>query len=147
MTVSTTFLLVSSLIAGAYAVPTPFVNPMGINSTLIMESTQRSCNEQDTNCQWSFTINVSGHRTACTFDVVASHNVGAKYSDNTGKNCGNYVVASSWSGQFGENHGFSTLSVTNYPENTVAWPAYRDDQLEGGVVVVPDQSYPMQMII
>lgn len=142
--------IITTFTMRAFGVPTglqaPYVRPMGINSTMIMESMQRSCNQEDTICYWSFGITVNDSRTECAFDVYGSNEAGARYSSSAERTCGQYMVASSWSGQFGEHYGFVTLSVVNYAEKTIAWPAYGDDQLERGSIVVPDQSYPMQEI-
>lgn len=139
-------LIISTYTMGAYSIPAPLVKPMAMNNTLTMESVQRTCNEEDKACHWSFTINVDGIKTECAFDITGSESSGASFSANTGRSCGKYTVTSNWSGQFGPKDGFITLSVIDYLRGTIAWPAYRDDQLESGVIVMPDQSYPIQSI-
>ncbi|CRK23756.1 hypothetical protein BN1708_013790, partial [Verticillium longisporum] len=60
--------------------------------------------------------------------------------------CGPYTVTSSWSGQFGEGNGFTTLAVVNRSSKQIVWPAYTDKQLAKAVVVKPNQSYPVQAL-
>lgn len=52
---------------------------------------------------------------------------------------GGFTVSSKWSGQFGEENGFTTLAVIR--GSKIAWPAFSDAQLVDGVPVEPDQSY------
>lgn len=139
-------LVISTYTMGVNSVPTPPVQPMATNSTLTMESLQRVCDVEDTACYWSFTINVDGTETECDFHITRSEDYGASYSPNMGRNCGIYTITSNWSGYFGPNDGFVTLSVIDSRRGTISWPAYRDDQLEHGMIVVPDQSYPIQRI-
>ena len=122
------------------------VRLMALNSTMTIESMQRTCDYTDTLCHWSFVIAVDGARTECAYDITMSGTTGARYSANAGVQCGCFTVTSNWSGQFGPNDGFITLSIVDYPQGTIAWPAYRDDQLDSGHAVAPDQSYPVQII-
>lgn len=110
---------------------------------------KRQCDRADTNCHWSFTVNNNaGGRTDCAYVVIKPNggNVPASRLPQTGANCGAYTVTSGWSGQFGENNGFTTLSVVENSKRQIAWPAYTDNQLKTGNVVKPDQSYPVQAL-
>ena len=99
----------------------------------------RTCNGADTSCNWSFSIDThTGNPTACQFTVTGS---AASHAPANGVHCGVYTVSSGWSGQFGPGNGFTTLSVVDYTQKLIVWPAYTDKQLANGVVVTPDQSY------
>ncbi|KAK2013483.1 hypothetical protein LZ32DRAFT_259368 [Colletotrichum eremochloae] len=104
-----------------------------------IESFVRTCNLENTSCDYSFTINThTTDPTACKFTTTGSPaSRAASYAK-----CGVYTVTSGWSGQFGEDAGFTTFSVTN--QKLIIWPAYTDKQLVNGKVVSPDQSYAPQ---
>ncbi|KAK3343582.1 hypothetical protein B0T25DRAFT_521705 [Lasiosphaeria hispida] len=133
-----------------------------------IEHLKRSCDGTDTTCTWSFTINT--HReelapTPCEFIVVGGLVDGghhapapaqgqgkhkrdeellitpASHQDVRNAWCGPYRIATGWSGQFGPENGFTTISVIDEGNRLVLFPAYTDKQLEGGHVVEPDQSY------
>lgn len=53
--------------------------------------------------------------------------------------CEAYTIGSTWSGQFGPEQGFTTLSVVK--DGLIIYPAYKDTQLVDWVPVKPDQSY------
>ncbi|KAH9907272.1 small secreted protein [Xylariomycetidae sp. FL2044] len=103
-----------------------------------IESLVRTCNADDTSCDWSFGINtgLAAPATACAFAVQGSP---ASRAGSSGNVCGAYTVSTGWSGQFQE--GFTTLSVVDFANKLIVWPAYTDGQLVNGQVVVPDQSY------
>lgn len=105
---------------------------------------KRTCNNDDSSCAWSFTINAGGAKQACSYNVKKDGKTPASRSPQKGVNCGDYTVTSGWSGQFGPGNGFTTLSVVNNPKKLIAWPAYTGKQLVNGKVVTPDQSYPVQ---
>ncbi|RMJ26536.1 hypothetical protein PHISP_02583 [Aspergillus sp. HF37] len=117
-----------------------------------MEDMKRVCNDADTSCTWTFGIDDgSGSGSApsntttttpCTYIVEAANGIPASRADGGPSQCGEYTITSGWSGQFGEEKGFTTLSVVNdETPRQIIWPAYTDKQLEGGQVVKPDQSY------
>lgn len=138
----TTLLATSALAAPA---PAADVKSMATSATWTVEGLKRVCNSADTSCAWTFTVN-SGTKTACSFTVKKSGSTPASQAPNKGSTCGPYTVTSGWSGQFGKDQGFTTLSVVNTSKKQIAWPAYTDKQLAGGKVVKPDQSYPVQAL-
>ena len=140
--------LVALLSATALAAPAPApeVKAMAAQQTWTIEGMKRVCDKADTTCNWSFTVNAAGAKQACNFAVKKSGSTPASRSPGKGANCGAYTVTSGWSGQFGPDAGFTTLSVVNNPKRLIAWPAYTDKQLAGGKVVKPDQSYPVQSL-
>lgn len=115
-------------------------------------SYKKDCHKDDTSCNITFGIDNNKTKTKkkkaaitkCTIKVT-NPNGGASRTSYTGKTCdgpgGEYTVSSSWSGQFGPNNGFTTLSVIKPAENLIVWPAYSDDEVQNGKVVVPDKSY------
>jgi hypothetical protein len=120
---------------------------MAAASTWTIESMKRSCDKPDNTCAWSFTINNGGSKQGCSYNVKRQNSkTPASHSPQTGVKCGAYTVTSGWSGQFGPGQGFTTLSVVNNKDRTIAWPAYTDNQLKGGKVVKPNQSYPVQKL-
>lgn len=54
--------------------------------------------------------------------------------------CGTFTITSGWSGQFGADKGFTTVSVVS-SKKQIVYPSYTDKQLAGGKVVKPDQKY------
>ncbi|KAK0613505.1 hypothetical protein B0T14DRAFT_393456, partial [Immersiella caudata] len=106
-----------------------------------LESVRRLCDESDINCVWSFTINNHVEYQApvpCKYNISSFDGIPASMSDQTGVYCGQYHITSSWSGQFGPDHGFTTLAVVDEEGMLVAFPAYSDEDLKGGMVVIPD---------
>ncbi|KAH0422593.1 small secreted protein [Colletotrichum kahawae] len=104
-----------------------------------IEKFTRSCNAEDTSCDYSFSINThTADATACAFTTTGSP---ASRAASNAK-CGAYTVTSGWSGQFGPDAGFTTFSVTD--QKLIVWPAYTDKQLVNGQAVNPDQSYAPQ---
>ncbi|GKT49670.1 uncharacterized protein ColSpa_09851 [Colletotrichum spaethianum] len=104
-----------------------------------IESFVRTCNAENTSCDYSFTIDTHiTAPTACKFTTTGSP---ASRAASNAK-CGAYTVTSGWSGQFGEDAGFTTFSVTD--QKLIVWPAYTDKQLVNGQVVSPDQAYAPQ---
>ncbi len=108
----------------------------------------RKCNEDDTCCHWSFWINANNSTkpTYCAYDVLGVDHKPGSESPGTGADCGDYRVTSGWSGQFGPEKGFTTLSVVDTKKKLIAWPAHTDKQLWHGEIVKPDQSYPVQSL-
>ena len=100
-----------------------------------IESFTRTCTSDNTTCDISFTID-TGSTTPCSYSVNGQPATTQSYS---GQVCGAYTISSGWSGQFGVDNGFTTLSVTD--QTNIIYPAYTDQQLVNGVAVSPDQSY------
>jgi len=143
-----TTLLASSAMAAPADVDargTPVVS-MTAAAVWTVEGMKRTCDKPDNHCAWSFTINNNaGSRQGCSYTVKRQNSkTPASRSPQTGAHCGVYTVTSGWSGQFGEGNGFTTLSVVNNKDRTIAWPAYTDKQLQNGKVVTPNQSYAVQ---
>ncbi|WYZ43287.1 hypothetical protein EsH8_VI_000986 [Colletotrichum jinshuiense] len=104
-----------------------------------IEAFTRTCNAEDTSCDYSFNINThTAATTACKFTTTGSP---ASRAASNAK-CDAYTVTSGWSGQFGADAGFTTFSVTD--QKLIVWPAYTDKQLVNGIAVNPDQSYAPQ---
>ncbi|KAF6785048.1 hypothetical protein CMUS01_16581, partial [Colletotrichum musicola] len=75
-----------------------------------IERFTRTCNAQDTSCDYSFTVNTHvSAPTECKFTTAGSP---ASRAASNAK-CGAYTVTSGWSGQFGPDAGFTTFSVTD----------------------------------
>ncbi|KAF2144911.1 uncharacterized protein K452DRAFT_284290 [Aplosporella prunicola CBS 121167] len=105
-----------------------------------IKSFTRSCNQADTSCHVSFSVDTkNGAPQACSYDVSGQP---ASRTDYNSVACGPYTISSGWSGQFGPDAGFSTLAVTNGKQ--IIYPAYTDKQLVNGQAVAPDQSYAPQ---
>ena len=100
-----------------------------------IETFTRTCNSDNTTCDISFTID-TGSKTPCSYSVNGSPATQQSYS---GQVCGAYTISSGWSDQFGVDHAFTTLSVTD--QTNIIYPAYTDQQLVNGGAVSPDQSY------
>ncbi|CAI7603638.1 unnamed protein product [Penicillium crustosum] len=133
----TTGLLASS----AFAAPadTSVKSMMADSPQWTLQNTKRVCNPEDTSCTWTFGIYPgAGDATPCTYVVAGSP---ASRANGGPAACGGFTVTSGWSGQFGEENGFTTLSVVDNASKQIIWPAYTDKQLAGGQVVKPDQSY------
>ena len=141
-----TNVLVAALFAAnsALAAPAPAsgsVSMMAAVPEWTIENLKRVCNSADTQCDWTFGVNtgVSGTKsTACTLTVK-----GTKASQRNGgpAKCGDYTVTSGWSGQFGPDQGFTTLSVVNQAKKLIVWPAYTDNEVKAGKVVSPNKKY------
>jgi hypothetical protein len=140
--------LTTLLATSAMAAPAPAadVKSMATSVTWTIESAKRVCNSADTSCTWNFTVAAPGAKTACSFTTKKTGSTPASQAANAGSTCGPYRVTSGWSGQFGKDAGFTTLSVVNQSKKQIAWPAYTDKQLAGGKVVKPNQSYPVQAL-
>lgn len=113
-----------------------------------IENMKRVCKPTDTTCTFTFGINtrVSGVATqACTYVVKGNPAYKAKGGPTK---CGAFTVTSNWSNQFGNDpkDTFTSMSVINYAKNQIVYPAYTDKQLNGGAVVTPNQSYPVQAL-
>lgn len=112
--------------------------------TWTLQSVQRTCDEANMACAWSFIINpneVYQAPTPCTYSTMGTESLPASMATQDGVYCGQYHVSSSWSGQFGPDHGFTTLAVVDEGNRLVAFPAYSDEDLKDGRVVVPDRGF------
>ena len=134
-----TQLILSTLFASSAVLAAP-VSMMASGPEWTITNMKRVCNSADTECTWTFGIEVgSGATTECTYvekGKEASHMVGGGPAT-----CGKYTITSNWSGQFGPGKGFTTLSIVDNPTSQIIYPGYQDSQLVNGTVVKPDQSY------
>ncbi|KAK1994144.1 hypothetical protein LX36DRAFT_219864 [Colletotrichum falcatum] len=106
-----------------------------------IETFTRTCNAEDTSCDYSCVINThTSNPTACKFTTTGSP--ASRASSNA--MCGVYTITSGWSGQFGDDAGFTVFSITD--QKLIIWPAYTDKQLINGKAVTPDQSYAPQYL-
>ncbi|KAL4995887.1 hypothetical protein BDV10DRAFT_173508 [Aspergillus recurvatus] len=127
-----------SLSSTAFAAPSAAKSMMVANAQWTITSLKRVCNTADTKCTWTFGIDTGSDNTDCTYVVSGSP---ASQANGGPAKCGDFTITSGWSGQFGPDNGFTTLSVVDESTRQIVWPAYTDKQLAGGNVVKPDQSY------
>ena len=142
-------LLTTTLVAGILAAttalaapaPAPAVKSMMAAGEWTLAAFTRTCNGDDTSCDYAFGININdgSPATDCRYTVAGAP---ASHAPTNSVACGAFRVGSTWSGQFGPDRGFTTLSVVLGTQ--IAYPAYTDQQLVNGVAVTPDQSYVPQ---
>jgi hypothetical protein len=134
----TTIIAILATATTSLAAPAPApatVNMMAAQETWTVKNFLRTCNQADTTCAYSFTVQTPGTAdTSCKYSVNGSP---ASHQSYNSVACGNFRIGSSWSGQFGPGEGFQTLSVVRNKQ--IIYPAYKDTQLKNGVVVQPDQ--------
>lgn len=114
-----------------------------------LQGVTRTCDAADTTCAWSFSISTGVANTTavpCPYVVNATSTAPASQANGGPTACGAFTVLSGWSGQFGPGEGFTTLSIVDYPNKLIAYPAYKDVELADGAVVSPDRSYPVQSL-
>ncbi|PHH62102.1 hypothetical protein CDD81_7595 [Ophiocordyceps australis] len=136
-----TIALVASTAAAA---PAGQVSMMAAGQEWTIEQLQRKCDNKDSVCDWTFSVNTHEPNvkpTACKLTVKGAGSTVASRSNGGPVNCGPYTVTSGWSGHFGDGQGFTVLSVVDNKKHLIVWPGYTDKQVEGGEVVTPDQSY------
>lgn len=140
MQFTTTFLAVLATAGSALAAPAPAEKSMmAAGSTWTMQNFKRAC--ANGTCNYSFAINTNDGSapTSCAYKVTGNPASHAAYQN---VKCGAFTIGSTWSGQFGPDAGFQTLSVVRGKQ--ILYPAYTDKQLASGKVVKPDQSYTPQ---
>ncbi|KAI1408142.1 hypothetical protein F5Y13DRAFT_113453 [Hypoxylon sp. FL1857] len=146
MQLPTTLIALLSATTTTLAAPLSMAAPNAAEWTI--EALSRTCDDADTSCVWTFGINTGDAGVNAThvanYTVNATSSAPASRAIGGPQQFGNYTVTSTWSGQFGEGEGFTTLSVIDYPKGLIVYPAYKDTQLPNGQVVKPDQSYPVQ---
>ncbi|KAK7416169.1 hypothetical protein QQX98_005366 [Neonectria punicea] len=125
----------------AVAAPAPAneaVSMMAATPQWTIQGLNRVCDKDDTICTWNFKINTgSGAATACKYVIKGKT---ASHANGGPTKCGTFTVTSNWSGQFGADKGFTTMSVVS-SKKQIIYPSYTDKQLAGGKVVKPDQAY------
>ncbi|KAI1381566.1 hypothetical protein F4677DRAFT_460635 [Hypoxylon crocopeplum] len=143
----TTTLLTTALLSATTALAAPL--SMAVAAEWTIETLSRVCDDADTTCLWTFGIDTGAAElapTAANYTVNATDAAPASRAIGGPQLFGNYTVTSTWSGQFGDGEGFTTLSVIDYAQGLIVYPAYKDTQLLNGEVVTPDQSYPVQSL-
>ncbi|KAI6088958.1 hypothetical protein F4821DRAFT_232628 [Hypoxylon rubiginosum] len=148
MQLTTSTVLATAVLAAGFAVAAPVSMAADVAEWTI-EGLSRTCDDADATCLWTFTIDTAEEGVAVTpanYTVNATTSAPASQAIGGPQVFGNFTVTSTWSGQFGEGEGFTTLSVIDYARNLIVYPAYKDTQLPNGEVVTPDQSYPVQNI-
>ena len=140
----TTTVLASILAAtGALAAPAPVAGAKSMMAAgeWTIAGFTRTCNGDDTSCDYAFGVNLNDGSpvTDCKYTVTGAP---ASHAPTNSVACGPFQIGSSWSGQFGPDQGFTTLSVVMGTQ--IVYPAYTDAQLQNGVTVSPDQSYVPQ---
>ncbi|KAG8412265.1 hypothetical protein J3458_014451 [Metarhizium acridum] len=112
-----------------------------------IEGVHRWCNWENTQCNWKFTINPKIYSpTPVNFVVKNAGATPAAQNNGAAQNFGDYTITSGWSGQFGPGNGFTTFAVVDNKNRRIAYPAYRDAQVENGQVVSPDLSFQPQAL-
>ena len=122
----------------------------------------RACDEEDTSCTWTFGIDAEvsypnwvpqdgtpedeAWPIPCTHIVNATEAAPASQAISGQTKCRWFNVTSTWSAGVGEDEGFTTLSVVDYPKDWIIYPSYKDTQVRDGDVVKPDQSYILNQI-
>ncbi|RSL89570.1 hypothetical protein CEP51_001113 [Fusarium floridanum] len=130
------------LSATGMAAPANEVSMMAASPQWTIQTLNRVCDKPDATCTWNFKINTgSGAATACKYVVKSTKTTKASKANGGPATCGDFTITSGWSGQFGADKGFTTLSVVSKSKKQIIYPAYTDQQLAGGKVVKPDQAY------
>ncbi|KAK7907959.1 small secreted protein [Apiospora marii] len=138
--------LFSTLFA-AVALAAPAPSPAASKSMMAagewtIESLKRTCNADDTACDWEFGINTNTPGVAVQACKITAKGKPASQTDiKEPQWCGPYRITTGWSDQFGKDEGFTTLAVVDEGKRQIVYPAYQDKQLKNGVPVVPDQKY------
>ncbi|KAI1649656.1 uncharacterized protein F4817DRAFT_331063 [Daldinia loculata] len=104
----------------------------------------RAVDAADTSSDWTFGIDNGAGTTAVKYTVKAAGSTPATRSPGGPVTVGDFTITSGWSGQFGDDKGFTTFSVVDNAKRQIVYPAYTDAQVKDGQVVKPDQSYPVQ---
>ncbi|KAK8049641.1 hypothetical protein PG994_011371 [Apiospora phragmitis] len=138
--------LISTLFAAA-ALAAPTASPAASKSMMAagewtIESLTRTCNADDTVCDWEFGVNTNTPGVAVQACKVTAKGTPASQTDiKEPQQCGPYRVTSGWSDQFGKENAFTTFAVVDEDKKLIVYPAYQDKQLKNGEPVVPDQMY------
>ncbi|KAI1637482.1 hypothetical protein F4809DRAFT_320505 [Biscogniauxia mediterranea] len=114
-----------------------------------IQSLSRTCSADGAQCVWDFGVwtgEEGSDATACVFVVNATDAAPATQASGGPAACGVYTITSGWSDQFGPDQAFTTLSVVDYANKLIVYPAYTDAQLANATVVEPDLSFPVQTL-
>ncbi|KEY71774.1 hypothetical protein S7711_06529 [Stachybotrys chartarum IBT 7711] len=135
-----------SLATTAFSAPARL---MSLAEEWTIESLSRTCNEEDTSCTWTFSINTHAdgvEPTDVVYVVNATASAPASRAIGGPSSHGIFTVTSTWSDYFGIEDAWTTMSVIDYERGVLVYPAYLDTQLAGGEVVEPDQTYVVESI-
>ncbi|CEI59931.1 hypothetical protein FVEN_g8265 [Fusarium venenatum] len=114
------------------------ISMMAASPQWTIKSLNRVCDKTDSTCTWNFKINTgSGSDTPCKYVIKAKN---ASKANGGPIKCGTFTITSGWSGQFGADKGFTTVSVVSN-QKQIIYPSYTDKHLAGGKVIKPDQKY------
>ncbi|KAK0641419.1 hypothetical protein B0T16DRAFT_448881 [Cercophora newfieldiana] len=135
-------ILISLLATAVSAAPAP-VSARADVKPWVFKSFTRTCNAADTACTVSFGIDTqTGHGDiACKYTVQGAPASRA----HAAASCGPFTVTSDWSGQFGDDKGFTTWAVVD-TNKQIAFPSYPDSDLVNGKAVSPDRAFAPQTI-
>lgn len=140
-----TFLTLTA--ATALAAPARFM-PLA-NEEWTIENMKRVCDDADTKCTWTFSVNTHTEGvdpTDVEYIVEASGGAPASQAIGGPSEFGVFTVTSTWSDYFGLPDAWTTLSVIDYERGVLVHPAYKDVLVAGGEVVEPDQTYVPEAI-
>lgn len=106
--------VILAALMGSAAMAAPIAEPdrnmMVAGASWTMQTFTRTCNSADTSCKYNYTINPHDvAATPCSYTVTAASKASRASYNNV--KCGNFVISSNWSGQFGDGKGFQTLAV------------------------------------
>lgn len=132
------------LAAATSTIAAPATSMMAAVPEWSIENFTRTCSRANTRCLYSFTIDTNDGRRSRTRCSYTSRGKEANRATVGTQKCGDFIVTSSWSDQFGEENGFTTLAVKN--GELIVWPAYADSEIENGKRVSPDKSYAPQKL-
>ena len=136
-----------SLLSAAGAIAAPASNAVSAMAAVpqwTIKSYTRTCDSADTSCKVAFSVDtkVAGATVqACSFTLKKTGSTPASQASIDNVTCGVYKLSSGWSGQFGPNNGFTTLSVVDFSKKLIVWPSYSDSEVKNGKAVTPDKSY------
>ncbi|KAI0181990.1 hypothetical protein GGR52DRAFT_568199 [Hypoxylon sp. FL1284] len=145
MQLTSTLFAASALSAASTVVAAPV--SMAADGEWTIEGMVRTCDDADTSCLWTFTVDTAeeGVDTQLVNYVVnATETAPASQAIGGPQVFGLFTVTSTWSGQFGEGEGYTTLSVIDYEKGVLVYPGYKDVEVPNGEVVDPDRSFPVQ---
>ncbi|KAK3990712.1 hypothetical protein QBC44DRAFT_368682 [Cladorrhinum sp. PSN332] len=136
----TSSLLISAAVSlfslsSATPLPTPVQD---VESELwTIHALRRICDPFDAICTWNFQIHNNIGRYApvpCSVPVREDKEDGKSASRNHAEDfrCGPFSVSVGWSGRFGLDKGYTTLSVVDHEARLVVHPAYTDVQVVDG---------------
>ena len=110
----------------------------------IIEDLKRVCDDADTKCTWTFSVNTQTEGVEATdveYIVEASRGTPASRAVGGPSQFGPFSVTSTWTDVFGVPDAWTTLSIIHSVKKILVTPAYKDTLLQDGEVVEPDQTH------